>query len=130
MTRDLFNWIFPPLVQAELDEFCLWWNQHRVRHQADKNMPSGHVPIDVLENPELYCGTDCRVRIPPTVVQELREDLTEEGGTRESHVNWVSDDFSAIADDVYKFIGTPRISFPSAWHVFKQMSDVMGELDL
>ncbi|KAJ7874339.1 hypothetical protein B0H14DRAFT_2569293 [Mycena olivaceomarginata] len=25
----LFNWIFPPLVQAELDEFHTYWNQHQ-----------------------------------------------------------------------------------------------------
>ena len=68
--------------------------------------------------------------MPPTVVQELGDYLTEEVGTRESHLNWVSDDFSAVADDVYQSIGTPHISFPSAWRVFKQMSGVIGELGL
>ncbi|KAJ7877573.1 hypothetical protein B0H14DRAFT_2342283, partial [Mycena olivaceomarginata] len=47
--KDLFNWIFPPLVQAELDEFRTYWNQHRIRSQAEKNMPSGHVPADLIE---------------------------------------------------------------------------------
>lgn len=28
---DLFHWIFPPLVQKELDEFAFWWNEHQVR---------------------------------------------------------------------------------------------------
>ncbi|KAK7037438.1 hypothetical protein VNI00_011189 [Paramarasmius palmivorus] len=36
--RDLFYWIFPKLVQAELDEFVLWWNNHRVRAQPNKNI--------------------------------------------------------------------------------------------
>ena len=47
--------MFPPLVQAKLDEFCRWWSQHRVRHQAD-NMPSRHVPINVLETQNYTVG--------------------------------------------------------------------------
>ncbi|KAJ6533913.1 hypothetical protein DFH09DRAFT_932519 [Mycena vulgaris] len=47
----LFYWIFVPLLQAELDEFRLYWNHHRVRTQPDKNMPSGHVPYDALDHP-------------------------------------------------------------------------------
>ncbi|KAJ7197183.1 hypothetical protein GGX14DRAFT_668406 [Mycena pura] len=54
----LFYWIFVPLLQAELDEFCTWWNHHRVRTQKDKTMPSGHVPADVLDHPQNYGGLD------------------------------------------------------------------------
>ncbi|KAJ7695249.1 hypothetical protein B0H14DRAFT_2418856, partial [Mycena olivaceomarginata] len=48
--RSLFNWIFPPLVQEELNEFCVYWNQHKIYSQQMRNMPSGHVPADVLEH--------------------------------------------------------------------------------
>ncbi|KAJ7836563.1 hypothetical protein B0H14DRAFT_2255196, partial [Mycena olivaceomarginata] len=37
----LFYWIFVPIIQEQLDEFRAWWNNHRVRLQRDKNMPSG-----------------------------------------------------------------------------------------
>ncbi|KAJ7708537.1 hypothetical protein B0H14DRAFT_2415337 [Mycena olivaceomarginata] len=46
----LFNWIFPPLVQEGLNEFCVYWNQHKICSQQMRNMPSGHVPADVLEH--------------------------------------------------------------------------------
>jgi hypothetical protein len=46
--RHLFYWIFVPVVQAALDEFCIWWNQRVVRWQSDKDMPSGHVPDSLM----------------------------------------------------------------------------------
>jgi hypothetical protein len=64
----LFNWIFPPLVQAELDGFHTYWSQHRVRGRPSRGVPSGHVPADVLGHPGLYQGNskpssmNCRTR--------------------------------------------------------------------
>ncbi|KAF9482346.1 hypothetical protein BDN70DRAFT_785322, partial [Pholiota conissans] len=48
---NLFYWIVFPVVQADLDEFHIWWNQHTIRHQPEKDMPSGHVPQDAVEHP-------------------------------------------------------------------------------
>ncbi|KAJ7690478.1 hypothetical protein B0H17DRAFT_936005, partial [Mycena rosella] len=59
----LFYWIFVPLIQHELDEFCAWWNSHRVRLQPDKNMSSGHVPAYVFEHASHVGGIECRIRI-------------------------------------------------------------------
>ncbi|KAJ7885240.1 hypothetical protein B0H13DRAFT_2235309 [Mycena leptocephala] len=76
--KDLFNWIFPPLVQAELDKFRIWWNQHQIRSQPNKNIPSRHVPADVLKYPELYGGINCFIKVPKETIAELRQFLTEE----------------------------------------------------
>lgn len=123
--HDLFNWIFPPLVQAELDEFRTWWNQHRVRFQPDKNMPSGHVPIDVLEHPELHGGLDCRIQVPDIAIEDLREYLTEEVGSRGSTLDWVTDEFSVFAKEVHGIIGAPKITFTNSWIIFAKMSAIM-----
>ncbi|KAF9069298.1 hypothetical protein BDP27DRAFT_1383233 [Rhodocollybia butyracea] len=68
---DLFHWIFPPLVQEALDEFGFWWNEHCVRRQPEKIMPSGHIPADALEHPELYNGLNCLIKVPMESVNEL-----------------------------------------------------------
>ncbi|KAF8187655.1 hypothetical protein K438DRAFT_1525312, partial [Mycena galopus ATCC 62051] len=73
----LFYWVFVPLLQAELDEFRLWWNHHQVRTQVDKNMPSGHVPLDALEHPQNYGGIDCRIPVPEECVDDLRQMITD-----------------------------------------------------
>jgi hypothetical protein len=98
VNRDLFNWIFPPLVQAELDEFRIWWNQHQIRAQRNKNMPSGHVPADALKHPELYGGINCFVKVPKETIAELRRFLTEEVRPRSEHLDWVDAEFAALAE--------------------------------
>ncbi|KAF9475729.1 hypothetical protein BDN70DRAFT_813570, partial [Pholiota conissans] len=47
----LFYWIVFPVVQADLDKFCTWWNQHTVMHQSEKDMSSGRVPQHAVEYP-------------------------------------------------------------------------------
>ncbi|KAL0955296.1 hypothetical protein HGRIS_004185 [Hohenbuehelia grisea] len=121
--RDLFYWIFPPLVQAELDQFCTWWNLHRVRPQQDKDMPSGHVPLDALKYPSLYGGLNCLVEVPKPIIQDLREYLTEEVGSRKECLHWVTDEFEALANEVWEDMGSPRITFENSWTIFAEMAD-------
>ncbi|KAJ7512411.1 hypothetical protein B0H11DRAFT_1698749 [Mycena galericulata] len=120
--RDLFNWIFPPLVQAELDDFRTYWNQHKIRPQAEKSMPSGHVPADALEHPEFWGGINCLIKVPKETFKDLRAFLTEEVGSREEHLQWVTDDFAAMAENIHKSLGLPKITLENSWEVFRKMS--------
>ncbi|KAJ6556997.1 hypothetical protein DFH09DRAFT_1084343 [Mycena vulgaris] len=123
----LFYWIFVPLIQHELDEFREWWNQHRVRLQRDKNMPSGHIPAHAHEHPTHFGGIDCRIHVPKEAIAELREYLTEEVGSRETHLGWpgVTPEFKAIVGGAWAGIGSPEMTMESAWNIFAQMSAVM-----
>jgi predicted RNase H-related nuclease YkuK (DUF458 family) len=91
-------------------------------------MPSGHVPIDAIQHPHLYGGMNCLIPVPVEAVQHLREYLTEEVGSRESHLNWVDEAFSTIAADVHQSIGNPIITFDNSWDIFSEMSHVMGAM--
>jgi hypothetical protein len=104
LSQDLFYWIFVPLIQAELDDFRTWWNQHRIRPQADKNLPSGHVPDDALQHPEMFGGLRCRIPIPKEAINELRSYLTEVVGPREAHLSWYTDTFAKMAQAAYQTI--------------------------
>ncbi|KAL0952299.1 hypothetical protein HGRIS_006588 [Hohenbuehelia grisea] len=121
--RNLFNWMFPPLVQRELDDFCHWWNHHRIRPQPEKEMPSGHVPIDVLEHPTLYGGINCLIPVPHDVLQELRAFLTEEVGPREIFMTWVPEEFATKAEEVHEALGLPPITLENAWGIFQRLSE-------
>ncbi|KAJ7144010.1 hypothetical protein C8R44DRAFT_827414 [Mycena epipterygia] len=122
----LFYWIFIPLLQAELAEFRLWWNHHRVRTQQDKNMPSGHVPYDALDHPQNYAGLDCRIPVPQDAVDDLRNMVTEDVGPREAHLSWFSREFDDLAHVIYAQIGKPRLSLDTAWNVFRDMLEPMA----
>lgn len=123
----LFYWIFVPLVQRELDESKLYWNNHKIRRQKNKQMPSGHIPIDVFENPEAYHLEDCRIPVPPNMLTDLREDLTEQVGPRSQYFSWYSDHFDDLAQQTFDalHIGRQGIELENAWTVFKRMADVL-----
>ncbi|KAJ7815603.1 hypothetical protein B0H13DRAFT_1532784, partial [Mycena leptocephala] len=87
---DLVNWIFPPLIQSQLNDFRTYRNQHIIRTQSEKDMPSGHAPADALKHPALSGGIDCSIRVPKEAIQEFRDALTEEVGPGESFLAWVS----------------------------------------
>ncbi|KAF7345954.1 hypothetical protein MVEN_01617900 [Mycena venus] len=124
----LFYWVFVPLLQAELDEFRLWWNHHQVRTQVDKNMPSGHVPLDALEHPQNYGGIDCRIPVPEECVNDLRQMITDDVGPREAHLSWYTRDFGELAQVIYEQIGKPDLSLDTAWDVFRHMLEPMASV--
>ncbi|KAF7361589.1 hypothetical protein MSAN_01193000 [Mycena sanguinolenta] len=127
--KDLVNWTFPALVQAELDEFRIYWNQHRIRPQAEKNMPSGHVPADLIEHPELYGGISCFIQVPQDTVDDLRSILTDKVGPRSEHLAWVSEKFASAAQTVFhEAMGSPKITLENSWKIFTQMSARIEEL--
>ncbi|KAJ7196270.1 hypothetical protein GGX14DRAFT_575083 [Mycena pura] len=126
--RDLFNWIFPPLLQAQLDDFRTYWNQHTIRPQPEKDMPSGHAPSDALEHPGLFGGIDCGIRVPKDAIQEFRDALSEEVGPRESYLAWVSPEFEQLAQDVFRSLDVAEITIQNSWDVFRDMSAKMEAL--
>ncbi|THH19591.1 hypothetical protein EW146_g1615 [Bondarzewia mesenterica] len=125
--RDLFYWIFPPLVQEQLDDFRNWWNQHRIRSQKDKSMPSGHVPAHAFSVPEQYGGVDCIIPVSPAIIEELRQMVTDDVGPREEHLGWVTKEFSVLASRVYHEVGSPKLTLETSWDVFQRMSDVLSD---
>ncbi|KAJ3504245.1 hypothetical protein NMY22_g17986 [Coprinellus aureogranulatus] len=125
---DLFYWIFIPLIQEALDEFRTYWNQHTVRPQPEKNMPSGHAPADALEYPEEYGGLpDLLVKVPKEAIEEYRRQLDEEVGTREEWLSWYTAEFAEIAEEAYEEIGSPEMDLDSAWEVFSLMAPVVRD---
>ncbi|KAJ7021426.1 hypothetical protein C8F04DRAFT_1241391 [Mycena alexandri] len=112
-----FYWIFVPLLQAELEEFRIWWNHHRVRPQKEKNMPSGHVPADAFDHPQNFGGLDCLIEVPQTAVDDLRSMMTEEVGPKDAHLSWFTADFDELAENIYEQIGKPPSTLETAWGV-------------
>ncbi|KAJ6582707.1 hypothetical protein DFH09DRAFT_912446, partial [Mycena vulgaris] len=119
---DLFNWIFPPFIQSLLDKFRTYWNQHTIRVQPEKEMPSGHAPADALEHPGLFGGLDCGIRVPKEAIQEFHHALTEEVGPRESFLTWVGPEFDQTATVVFGCLGISKITLENSWDVFAEMS--------
>ena len=124
----MFYWVFVPLVQADLDGFRTWWNQHRVRAQRAKNMPSGHVPSDTFANPGSWGGLDCGIKIPMETIIALRLHLENEGGSRSSHMDFIPTSLTQFIGIVYKTLDLPEIKWTNSWEVFGRLVDALHQL--
>ena len=98
------------------------------RHQPDKNVPSGQVPDDALEHPQMFGGLKCLISIPKEATNELRAYLTEEVGSCETRLSWYVNEFAAMADTAYQSIGKLAYSLNTAWSTFSTMSDALETL--
>ncbi|KZP10031.1 hypothetical protein FIBSPDRAFT_687622, partial [Athelia psychrophila] len=49
---NIFNWLWPPLVQARLDIFRQYWNNHRLSTQKKKILPTGTSPLHMWTVPD------------------------------------------------------------------------------
>lgn len=114
--------MFPPLVQAQLDEFRAYWNTHLVTKQDDKLMPSAHIPKLLMESPDQAGGIDCLVPVPSAAIQTLRDFVTENVGPRDDFFQWVDNEFQALADEVYAELGSPKLTLENSWDIFRIMA--------
>ncbi|KAJ7853167.1 hypothetical protein B0H14DRAFT_2213070, partial [Mycena olivaceomarginata] len=51
---NLFNWLWPKIVQLCLDDFVDHWNTHKIRTQRGKLLPSGVSPNYICDFPERF----------------------------------------------------------------------------
>ncbi|KAF8584361.1 hypothetical protein K439DRAFT_1653235 [Ramaria rubella] len=96
----LFNWIWPPICQSVLDEFTTYWNNHRVRSQKNKLMPSGATPWDIFTSPQAY-------GVPQDAINALRADLLH---SRQEALQFV-----------WNHLRSPPCTVSSGWDIFTKM---------
>ncbi|KAF8583634.1 hypothetical protein K439DRAFT_1647174 [Ramaria rubella] len=123
----LFNWIWLPICQSVLDEFMTYWNNHRVRSQKNKLMPSGATPRDIFTSPQAYGGE--RYSIPRTqeAIDALRAELLL---SRQSALQFVDEEFANHACQVWHQLGSPPCSvFSSGWEIFTKMLSIWPEFE-
>ncbi|KAJ7578597.1 hypothetical protein C8J56DRAFT_1165555 [Mycena floridula] len=116
--------VYPAAVQGLVSLVI----SNNLRPQRGKEMPSGHIPSDAMEHPELLAGKSCLISVPKEAVQDLRVLLMEEVGAKENFTRWVSDEFQALADAAYVEIGSPSITFDNSWDVFKLIAAYLEDV--
>ena len=69
----MLAYVYIPVVQKELDVFRVSvWNNHRVRKQNGKELPTG-VPEHIYTCPEQHGGEKCGIPITDQQLQEVAE---------------------------------------------------------
>ncbi|KAJ7892568.1 hypothetical protein B0H14DRAFT_2432245, partial [Mycena olivaceomarginata] len=95
---DLFNWLWPKIIQLTLDNFLDYWNNHKIRTQRNKLLPSGFSPNYISDFPEKFGLTHFGVAAPQPFIDALRQNIPK---TRKECYRWVPDEFDAKASEVY-----------------------------
>ena len=112
-------WLWPPLMQRELDNFCYQANNCRVRKQKDKILPSGVSPDYAYDFPECFGGTDCLEPVDVGIVQEMLDSMQKE---KDSMSDWgVPEEFADRAQQVYDTLGISEVTMSNVWLVFSTM---------
>ncbi|KAL0945345.1 hypothetical protein HGRIS_000843 [Hohenbuehelia grisea] len=125
---NVFNWLWPPLVQHRLDEFCEYWNNHRVSSQKKKLLPSGTSPRQMWTSPESVRADahDCSVYINLDTVSRLRDGIGGVEGRAKAFA-FVDPEFQALADDALGQLEYPGIDLRTAWDVFVAVVDILSQ---
>ncbi|KAJ7349578.1 hypothetical protein DFH08DRAFT_696351, partial [Mycena albidolilacea] len=114
---DLFNWLWPKIIQLTLDNFLDYWNNHKIRTQRNKLLPSGFSPNYICDFPERFGLTHFGVAAPQPFIDALRQNIPK---TRKECYR-VPDEFDAKASEVYAQIGEPKFVLTNGWTIFCQM---------
>jgi hypothetical protein len=72
---DLFNWLWPKIIQRSLDDFVNYWNNHKIRTQRNKLLPSGVSPNYIGDFPENFGLVHFGVPAPQHLVDTLRQNI-------------------------------------------------------
>ncbi|KAJ6529387.1 hypothetical protein B0H19DRAFT_898008, partial [Mycena capillaripes] len=86
---DLFNWLWPKIIQFSLDDLVDYWNNHNIHTQHNKLLPSGVSPNYICDFPERFGHTHFGAPAPQHLVDALRENIPK---CCEECYRWVSDE--------------------------------------
>lgn len=123
ISSKLVHWLWPTLIQQELDELKDRLNNHVTRFDKNKKLPSGVSPNVCYSLVEEYGGENCLQLVDTNVVRELMEVL---GG--EELLRWpgVDDAYIVRAKAVFAELGVGKLSFDNVWDVFEAMLPSMS----
>ena len=121
LRRFLALWLWPPLMQQELDDLRDRLNSRRMRKDKNKLTPSGCSPNEAYDLYEDYNGVHCLQPVDTAVVQQIMDDIERE---RNPVIDWgVPEEFAAHAQEVYDSLDISNLTMKNVWIVFKHMLD-------
>ncbi|KAF8508282.1 hypothetical protein JB92DRAFT_3121039 [Gautieria morchelliformis] len=130
----LFYWIWPVALQAKLDEFVIYWNNHTIHSQPEKAMPSGMTPRHIYTCPEEWGAESLAIPLQTDeqdeadVEHEIRELRNSLDMPCSEAFRWVDDDFDQAAQLLFQQLGSPPITALSAWDLFMAMVPVLQDM--
>ena len=121
--RQLFNWIWPQILQYQLGKFVEYWNNHKIRYQSTKPNMSGQTPQHAFTVPKPPVE-ECRIAVPQEAIDALRNTIPV---SRDDAMRWVDPSFEQAAKEAYITIGSPSLhNMRTGWSIFSAMAAVIN----
>ncbi|KAG1884584.1 hypothetical protein F4604DRAFT_1878644 [Suillus subluteus] len=118
--RGMYNEMDPRhydlLVQQELNQLRENFNNHCVRKDSAKKLPSGVSPNVAFALHAEYQAENCLQVVDCEVVKQLMENI---GG--EDLIRFVSVEYENRAETVFAHLGFKELSFHNVWNIFSAM---------
>jgi hypothetical protein len=108
------------VIQKELDTLKAKFNDHKVRMDHSKLIPSGVSPDVAFSLHEAYGGENCLEPVDRDVIHGLMEEL---GG--EDLIRFVPVEYATKAVRVFESLNVADLTVQNAWHVFQSMLPLM-----
>jgi hypothetical protein len=117
------QWLWPVLIQKELNDLRDRFNNHVVRYDCNKKNPSGVAPNISIALPEEYGAVNCLQSVNVNLVHMLKEEL---GG--EELIRFVDKAFATRAMEVFETLQT-MLTMENVWLIFHTMMPLMFPAD-
>ena len=117
------HWLWGKIVQHRLDQAISESENHRVRKQAKRSLPSGGRRIDFYRNPGKWGGTDLLIPVGSDVVDALLEEYD-----RPEYTQFGSNSMVKLCDCLYDAINSPLPVAKDGWTIWKRMVQLLPQL--
>jgi hypothetical protein len=116
-SSELCQWLWPQLLQKELDTFMEFRNGCMMRKDKTKPGPSGMSRNQAFSLPGDWNGRNCLLKIEDlSIIKELKKEL---GGSE--LVSFSTPEFSVRAQKAYDSLNISDLTFENVWIVFSAM---------
>ncbi|KAG2340669.1 hypothetical protein BDR05DRAFT_950211 [Suillus weaverae] len=117
---DLVQWLWPQLIQQELDKLKHWLNTHTVQFNRNKILPSGVSSNVAMALHKDYGAEDCLQPVDCDVVKNL---MVEIGG--KVLVHFIDMEYRPHAQLIFDNLGFKDLTFQNVWPIFSAMLPLM-----
>lgn len=119
--RQLLAYIYIPVIQRECDIFVKLWNNHRIREQANLELPTG-IPAHMFDFPEKYQGTHMGMAVRDGQLEQV----AEFSGVLNAPMQFLDDAIKHFCED--KIANVEELQSKDAINVYRMLKNTYSNV--
>ncbi|PVG01305.1 hypothetical protein CPB86DRAFT_676292, partial [Serendipita vermifera] len=112
--------IWAKVVQNLLDHYARGHEDHMIRYQAERNLPSGGQPGQFYRHPERWGGTQCLIPIPAEDI-----DMMVQQYVPDNIFHFCLPEIHTMATSALFWLGNLVLEKTNAWAIFMQVLSIV-----